>query len=82
MAIKFYRNFEKNNFANVLKKYKYQFTLGNIIAGKIVGFEKGLCKVDIGSNYTACLPLYEICLYKSFLSKEIFEKNHASVCSN
>jgi len=78
MAIKFYRNFEKNNFANVLKKYKYQFTLGNIIAGKIVGFEKGLCKVDIGSNYTACLPLYEVCLYKSFLLKEIFEKNQIS----
>jgi len=78
MAIKFYRNFEKNNFANVLKKYKYQFTVGNIIAGKIVGFEKGLCKVDIGSNHTACLPLYEICLYKSFLSKEIFEKNQIS----
>lgn len=78
MAIKFPQNFEKENFASVLKKYNYQFTVGNIIAGKIVGFEKGLCKVDIGAKYTACLPLYEVCSYQSFLPKEIFDKNQIS----
>lgn len=75
MSIKFSRNFEKNNFATLLKKYKYEFTVGDIIAGKIVGFEKVLCKVDIGEKYAACLPLYEVCIYQSFFLKEIFDKN-------
>jgi small subunit ribosomal protein S1 len=78
MAIKFCLDFEKNNFVKVLRKYNYSFNIGDIFAGTIIGFEKSLCIVDIGSKIVAILPLTEISCFQSFFVDEIFKINDIS----
>jgi small subunit ribosomal protein S1 len=75
MIIKFCSDFEKNDFFKLLKKYNYQFKVGDIFAGKIIGLEKSLCLVDIGSNLLSVLPISEIGLFQSFIPQEIFTIN-------
>lgn len=73
MSIKFCLNFEKNDFVKILKKYNYKFSIGDIFAGKIIGFEKSICVIDIGSNFISILPISEIFLFQSFSVREIFK---------
>jgi small subunit ribosomal protein S1 len=72
MSIKFCQNFDKNDFAKLLKKYNYKFNIGDIFAGKIIGFEKSICLVDIGCSIVSVLPLSEVFLFQSFLVSELF----------
>ena len=74
MYIKFSLNFEKNYFFKILKKYNYQFPNGDILAGKIISFEKYGFVLDIGTKILAYLPKSELFFEKNILySKEIFK---------
>jgi small subunit ribosomal protein S1 len=76
MIIKFSLNFEKNNFVKLLTKYNYKFTIGDIFAGKVIGLEKSLYLIDIGTNILSSLPISEIFSFQSFDIKEIFDRNY------
>lgn len=74
MYIKFSLNFEENYFFKILKKYNYQFTNDDILAGKIISFEKYGFVLDIGTKILAYLPKSELFFEKNiFYSKEIFK---------
>ena len=60
MYIKFSLNFENNYFFRILKKYNYQFADGDILAGKIISFEKYGFILDIGTKILAYLPKSEL----------------------
>lgn len=55
-------SFTHQDFASVLKKYKYQLNIGDITAGTIFSREKQGCLVDIGEHKAAYLPEDEISL--------------------
>lgn len=78
MSIKFSLRFEKNNFGNLLKKYNYQFTVGDIIAGTIISIEKNSALVDIGASILSYLPNNEVSPFISFLTKDIIDINETS----
>jgi small subunit ribosomal protein S1 len=71
MSIKFSLLFEKNNFGTLLKKYNYNFTAGDIIAGTIISIEKNSALVDIGANTLSYLPNSEVSIFGSFFTKDI-----------
>lgn len=74
MYIKFSLNFENNYFFRILKKYNYQFADGDILAGKIISFEKYGFILDIGTKILAYLPKSELFFEKKiFSSEEIFQ---------
>ena len=50
----------KNNFANILKQYKYQLNTGDIVAGKIIFQEYKGFLVDIGDSISGYLIQEEI----------------------
>ena len=78
MAIKFSIDYERNNFVKLLKKYNYKFSTGNIFAGEIIGLEKSLSLVDIGSNIVGSLPISEISDFQSFNINEIISIKQVS----
>ena len=78
MAIKFCLDFEKNNFVKLLRKYNYIFNIGDIFAGTVIGFEKSLCIVDIGSKIVSILPISEISFFQSFSVNELLKFNDVS----
>nr|YP_010443992.1 30S ribosomal protein S1 [Chattonella marina]UTE94879.1 30S ribosomal protein S1 [Chattonella marina] len=75
MSIKFSSIFEKSIFVQLLKKYNYQFTVRDIVAGKIIGFEKKSVLIDIGAKTLAYLPISEISKFQVFSTKEIFSSD-------
>jgi small subunit ribosomal protein S1 len=78
MSIKFSLTFEKNPFVKLLQKYNYKFKAGDILAGKVISFEKKATLIDIGANTLAYLPISEISFFESFLTKDIFQSSDLS----
>ena len=56
--------FTDQDFASVLRKYKYKLNIGDIAAGTIFSEEKKGFLVDIGENVTGYLPNTEIRINK------------------
>ena len=75
MPIKFSSIFEKSIFAQLLKKYDYQFSVGDIVAGTIISFEKESVLIDIGAKTLAYLPISEVSQFQVFSIKDVFVLN-------
>jgi small subunit ribosomal protein S1 len=60
MVDTFYLEKNKNNFAEILGKYNYNFNNNDIVVGAVIGIENTGVLVDIGANISAYLPLDEI----------------------
>jgi small subunit ribosomal protein S1 len=73
MSINFSLNFEKNKFFKVLKKYDYKITIGDILAGKIISFEKAGYFIEIGIKILAYLPISELFYFQYYSQKEILK---------
>nr|QVY57928.1 30S ribosomal protein S1 [Betaphycus gelatinus] len=56
------KSFTENNFASLLKEYKYHLHVGDIVAGTIFNQEYQGFLVDIGTNIVGYLPKEEISL--------------------
>nr|YP_009391739.1 ribosomal protein S1 [Laurenciella marilzae]ARW59883.1 ribosomal protein S1 [Laurenciella marilzae] len=63
---------KKNSFADILQKYRYTITSGDIIAGTIIHRESFGFLVDIGTKVAGYLPQEEIKLKFSTNSKNNF----------
>ena len=73
MSSTFYLEKNKNNFAEILGKYNYDFNTNDIVAGTIVGIEDTGSIVDIGVNTTAYIPLSEISIKPISHPSEVFD---------
>jgi small subunit ribosomal protein S1 len=51
---------EQQDFAKLLASFDYAFTRGDLVSGKVVGFESNGALVDIGAKTAAFLPLKEL----------------------
>lgn len=78
MSIKFSSIFEKSIFVQLLKKYNYQFTVGDIVAGTVISFEKEAALIDIGAETLTYLPISEISQFRVFSTNEVFIPNEIS----
>ena len=74
MSINFTSNFENSFFELLFKKYNYQFSKGDIIAGKVISFEKFGTLIDIGAKVLAYLPSSEISSFQAFLTKQLLNR--------
>jgi len=57
-------DFSMEDFALALEQFNYDFQRGQVVQGKVIGYESGGAYVDIGAKSPAFLPLEEASLRK------------------
>ena len=53
------------DFQELLEKYDYNYSIGDVVKGRIVSIEKDCVFVDIKAKANACCPIYEVLLEKN-----------------
>lgn len=66
-----------NEFEALLKKYEYNFKKGDLIKGRVCGFDSNSAIIDIGAKTTAICPDYEIRMNREDDPKEILKINES-----
>ena len=63
------------DFQELLEKYDYNYSIGDVVKGRIVSVEKDCVFVDIKAKANACCPIYEVLLEKNQNLADVFEVN-------
>lgn len=63
------------DFQELLEKYDYNYSIGDVVKGRIVSIEKDCVFVDIKAKANACCPIYEVLLEKNQNLADVFEVN-------
>lgn len=65
-------SFSTDDFAKALEQHDYQFQRGQVVPGKVAGYDSEGIYVDIGGKAAAFLPLDEASLYRITDVEKIF----------